>query len=232
MGIYKQFVMENRINGINYVIPGTKEVQKFIILFYIVGITGIIIPWTNPLFLRLIPLALILSFVILGIFHAGRWDSRILTVSLSIYLLGYAIEVIGVNSGLIFGEYRYGAGLGLKAFSTPLIIGINWLMLVYVTSSVTEKYNIRGFSGIIAASLIMLLYDIVLEQVAPEMDMWHWENNQVPLQNYAAWFVMAVGFHSIFKAFKIKTRNSLAGVILICQFCFFLGLYFFFNIIK
>jgi bisanhydrobacterioruberin hydratase len=67
----------------------------------------------------------------------------------------------------------------------------------------------------------------VLEQVASEMDMWHWENNTVPMQNYAAWFAVAVCFHSIFKALKINARNSLAEVILISQFCFFLGLYLF-----
>lgn len=224
--------MRNHTNTIKYAIPGSKAVKKFIFIFYLVGITGIIVPLTYPLFIKLIPLALILSFAILAIFHTGKPDRKLITVSLSIYLLSYVIEAIGVNTGLIFGEYRYGAGLGIKLWNTPLIIGLNWLMLVYLTYSVTAKYNISGFSGITVASLLMVLYDIILEQVAPALDMWHWENQTVPLRNYAVWFILAAIFHSMFRAFNIKTRNRLAETILICQFCFFLGLLLFFNLIK
>jgi bisanhydrobacterioruberin hydratase len=202
----------------------------FIIVFYLVGIAGIIMPWTNSLFLRLIPTALILSFVILAIFHRARWDYGLLVASLSVFITGYAAEVIGVNTGLLFGEYRYGAALGYKVFETPLIIGVNWLMLVYMSASVTQKYNFTGLSGIISASLIMLLYDFILEQVAHEMDMWHWENNTVPLQNYIAWFLLAVVFQSIFKALNINARNKMAEVILISQVCFFLGLLIFYKV--
>jgi bisanhydrobacterioruberin hydratase len=221
--------MKNRINTISLIKPGSRAVQIFIFIFYLAGITGIIIPSTNALFLELIPTALILSFFILAIFHRGGWDSGILTASLLVYLLSYTAEVIGVNTGLLFGEYRYGAGLGYKVFGTPLIIGINWLLLVYMTSSVTQKYNFYGISGIIIASVMMLLYDIILEQVAHEMDMWHWENS-VPFKNYITWFVFAAGFHSIFRAFNINTRNNMAGVILICQVCFFLGLVIFYKV--
>jgi bisanhydrobacterioruberin hydratase len=202
-------------------------VQIFVIIFYITGITGLILPFTHSLFLKLIPAALILNFVLLVFFHRGRWSYNLLIASSSVCLFGFLIEVIGVNTGLIFGEYRYGDSLGLKVCNTPLIIGINWLMLVYMTSSVVEKYKIKGFLGIFTASLIMLLYDLVLEQAAPAMDMWYWEHNTVPVQNYAVWFILAVGFHSIFKAFKIKTTNGLAEVSFISQFCFFLGLFFF-----
>ncbi len=224
--------MKNRINKIKYVISDFKEVKKFFIIFYIVGITGTVIPLTNPLFIKLIPAALLLNFVMLALHHHGRRDAKMVIVFLIIYLLSFVIEAIGVHTGFVFGNYRYGSGLGFKVFKTPLIIGINWLMLVYMTSSITEKYNIRGFSGIVVASLTMLIYDFVLEPVAPEMDMWHWDNNLVPFQNYVVWFVLAVTFHSIFKAFNIGTRNRLAEVIFICQFCFFLGLSIFLNVIK
>lgn len=223
--------MKKQNNTISSLTPSSRAVQLFILVFYLAGVTGIIIPWTNSLFLRLIPTALILSFVILAIFHCGGWNSGIFIASLSVYLFSFAAEVIGVNTGLLFGEYRYGDGLGYKVFGTPLIIGINWLMLVYMTASVTQKYNFPGISGIITASIIMLLYDIILEQVAHEMDMWHWINNTVPLQNYIVWFILAVGFHSIFKALNINARNKMAEVILICQVGFFLALFLYYQVL-
>lgn len=213
-------------------IPGIPAMNKLIVIFYLTGAAGIILPYTRPLFIQLIPASLILAFLVLSLFHAGGRLSRLVIASLTVFFLGYIIEIAGVKTGLIFGEYRYGDGLGAKFFGTPLIIGINWLMLVYMTSAVTEKYNIRGLLAIISASLIMLVYDLILEKVAPAMDMWHWEDDNVPLQNYAAWFLLAVGFHAIFKAFKVRTLNPLAETILISQICFFLALSLYFNLFK
>jgi putative membrane protein len=225
-------IMVNYFGKIRAVMKDFKEVKKFFIIFYLAGITGVIVPFTNPLFLKLIPIALFLSFLALTIFHTNRMDLKTLIVLLSIYLLSFAIEVIGTNTGLIFGAYQYGNSLGFKVFNTPLIIGINWLLLVYMSSSVTEKISINVFSQMIIATSIMLGYDIILEQVAPEIDMWYWRNNLVPLQNYGAWFIIALGFHLIIKAFRIKTQNKLAMVLLICQFVFFLSLLLFFKVIK
>jgi bisanhydrobacterioruberin hydratase len=200
--------------------------------FYLAGVAGIILPHTRNWFINLIPAVLLLSAALLILFHRGGRFYRLFFASLIVYILGYAIEVAGVSTGLIFGQYRYGGGLGFRAFGTPLIIGLNWLMLVYMTSSVTEKYNIRGFPAVISASLIMLVYDVILEQAAPVMDMWYWAGGVVPLRNYTAWFLLAVGFHSIFKAFNVKARNPLAEVILFSQFVFFMALSVYFHLLQ
>jgi len=199
-----------------------KETTLFLVFFYIVGIVGLILPFSNTLFLKLIPFALILSFVILSIFHTEKLNTKSIILFLCIYLIGFSIEAIGVKTKIVFGDYFYGNSLGFKLFETPLIIGINWLFLVYTTSSVFEKFKIHFVFKIILASLSMLVYDIVLEQVAPKMDMWHWKNEIVPMQNYVAWFVVALFLNSLLKIFKITTQNKLALPILICQFMFFL----------
>ena len=224
--------LKNHIAVIIKVKSGKTKSKAFLIIFYIVGITGIIVPATRTLFIKLIPAALILNVAILAVFHRGRPEKAMLIAFPVIFLLSFVIEVIGAETGVIFGNYRYGEGLGLKVYNTPLIIGINWLMLVYMTASITRKYNIRVFPGIIIASLMMVIYDIVLEQVAPKMDMWYWEDNIVPLQNYAAWFILAMGFHSMFNLLKVNTKNSLAEAVFFYQFCFFLCLFIFFKIIK
>jgi bisanhydrobacterioruberin hydratase len=203
-----------------------KETAIFFIVFYIVGILGISFEFSNPFFLKLIPFALLLSFTGLVFFHASTTDFKTILVFAGIYFTGFLIEAIGVNSGKIFGAYQYGDSLGFKIAETPLIIGINWLFLVYASSSVLERFKIKSIYKIFIASGIMLVYDFVLEQLAPQIDMWHWKNEWVPFQNYIAWFVISIVFHSLIKVFKINTMNRMAGIILACQFLFFVGLFF------
>jgi len=208
-----------------------KAISAFFIVFYTVGIIGLLLPDTFSLFLKLIPFALILSFVALAFFHVSKMEWKTIICFLSIYIIAFIIEAIGVNTGKIFGYYEYGQGLGIKIFQTPLIIGINWFFLVYTTSSIVEKLKFPAIVKILLASLSMLVYDIVLEQVAPKLDMWHWKYNIIPFQNYIAWFALAVFFHSLIKILKVKIENKLAFLILACQFLFFLLLYIWYKLI-
>lgn len=206
----------------NYLVKKETEVKIFIPFFYAVGVFGMLYPVLFPVFTKLISFTLILSFIFLAAFHPEKIDRKSMLVFLFIYLAGFFIEVIGVNTGLIFGHYKYGDSLGVKLFNTPLIIGLNWVLLVYATSSVFEKAKLYTIIKIILASAIMLMYDIILEQVAPKMDMWSWKNDVIPYQNYVAWFVLAVLFHSVIKFYRINTRNKLGMIILGTQFVFFL----------
>jgi len=200
-----------------------KYVVGFFIIFYAVGITGMLIPRTFPLFVKLTPFALILSSFALAIFH-HKFTPRAIAVFAAIYFFGFFIEVVGVNTGVLFGQYKYGNGLGVKLFNTPLIIGLNWLMLIYITSVQFENAKLHVVLKIILASILMLGYDIIIEQIAPDMHMWEFSDNIIPLRNYVAWFVIAFFFHSLIKIFRVPLNNRLAGVILICQVAFFLTL--------
>ena len=221
----------NGTTYIEYLRSKQKAVSTFFIVFYTVGLIGMLLYSTFSLFLKLIPFALILSFIALAFFHKSKIDWKTILVFLSIYIFSYTIEAIGVNTGKVFGYYEYGEGLGIKIFQTPLIIGVNWLFLAYTTSSVFEKLKIPAIVKIVLASLGMLIYDIILEQVAPKLDMWHWQGDFVPYQNYIAWFALAVFFHSLLKIMKVKIENKLASLILGCQFLFFLLLFLWFKII-
>lgn len=201
-----------------------REVKIFYAIFYVVGVLGLSFPETRPLFIRLVPFALILGFAGVLLFHEAKWDWKTLTAFVLVYISGFVIESIGVNTGLIFGEYVYGETLGYQIFETPLIIGMNWLFLVYVSSSLTERINSGKFISFLFPPVLMVVYDLVLEQVAPDLGMWNWNNEVIPLQNYIAWFVVALLFVLVFRLFNIKTSNKIAPLIFILQFLFFLSL--------
>lgn len=201
------------------------EVQKFIVIFYIIGLFGFIIPFTKAFFITITPFALLLNVYLLAIYHE-KYTLKYVLIFLSIFISGYCIEVVGVKTGFIFGSYIYGNALGIKLFETPVLIGVNWLFLTYTATSLTEKLNIKKWLALFLAPALMLVYDIVLEQVAPKMDMWNWHNSEVPLKNYIAWYIIAFSFVLLLKAFKIKTSNPLSAILFICQFLFFTTLTF------
>jgi len=212
------------------VLPEIK-VKLSIALFYSVGILGFLLPWSRNIFITMTPFALLLSTYLLAAYH-NRYQLKEAVVFCSIFILGFCIEVIGVNTGLIFGDYSYGGALGIKLFSTPLLIGLNWLFLTYTATSISEIITRKAALQIIIAPSIMLIYDLILEQLAPKMDMWSWMAQSVPIQNYIAWWIIGFVFVFLIKFFKIETRNPLAPLLFICQFLFFAIMLIFFSFIH
>ncbi len=197
------------------------EVQKFLMIFYIVGTLGFLIPTTRELFVKITPLALLLNTYLLAVYH-NDYSKKAVIAFLLIYLLGFIIEAIGVGTGYVFGSYEYGMGLGAKVFQTPLLIGVNWLFLSYATCSVVDCLRVPKLLGYVLPALMMLCYDSVLEQVAPKIDMWSWRDGVVPMQNYIVWFLLALVFTSLIRIMRVATKNPLSFVVLMCQFVFLL----------
>jgi putative membrane protein len=83
-----------------------------------------------------------------------------------IFLFGLIVEILGVNYGLFFGEYSYGANLGPKIYEVPYVIGFNWVLLIIATGSVSDKL-IKGkeIYKILFASFLMVLIDLLSKKV-------------------------------------------------------------------
>ena len=77
----------------------------------------------------------------------------------------------------------------------------------------------------------MVIYDLILEQAAPLLNMWSWEGGKIPMQNYISWYLLAFLFHLLLQKTKISFSNKLAGPVFVIQFLFFvvLVLYFLFS---
>lgn len=201
-----------------------REVRAFFLLFYSVGVAGLFFPVTRDLFRDLITPALLLSWGALMVYQPALRSRRVLLFFLFVWATGFLVEMAGVNTGKIFGNYQYGSGLGWKINGTPLMIGINWLLLTLFFADLVERTTIRGWGSPFLAALGMIMYDLLLEQAAPELDMWHWAHGTIPLQNYFSWFLLALFFQLFLKVFRIPVRNPLAPILLLCQFLFFLVL--------
>jgi uncharacterized membrane protein len=194
----------------------------FFPIFYFVGILGILIEFSSSSMISLTPFALLLSSLALVIFHNSGFGLKELLVFSLILFFGFFVEVVGVNTGLIFGQYSYGKTLGIKWLDTPLMIAVNWLLLVYSTAAMLSTLKINIFVKLLISTAIMVVYDFLLEPVAPKLDMWSWSSFDAPLQNYFAWAIVAFAFHFLIYFAKLKIVNPMASTIFICQFVFFL----------
>lgn len=116
-----------------------------------------------------------------------------------IALGGYLLEVFAVHSGIIFGQYEYNVTLQPVIFGVPIVIGAAWLSMLLVSAALVQRLLSKTFRktpyifALLTAGL-MVLFDAVMEPAAVKLNYWHWENSQIPLQNYAAWFVIGAVF--------------------------------------
>lgn len=209
-----------------------KKVKFLLILFFIVGITGFTLPVTSDFFIHLTPLALLLSALALALFHRTVRGKNILIPFLLIFVTGFIVEVAGVKSGLIFGNYSYGKGLGIKLLETPLLIGLNWLFLVYSTVIIIDTLKVNNFLKLLSASLLMVFYDLILEQMAAPLDMWSFEGVTAPVKNYISWFILSLLFHILIRVSGIKWENRLAAFVFFLQLGFFITLLIIYKVIQ
>ena len=98
--------------------------QAFLMIIYIVGAVGFVLPELKAEFLPLSGVILYLSALV--IFVASRNKIDFVVFMAIAFVVGFGAEAIGVNTGYLFGDYSYGTNLGPKFLGVSLVIGINW----------------------------------------------------------------------------------------------------------
>lgn len=179
---------------------------RILLTVYTVGIIGFCLPYSRDFFRILTPLNLVFTLALLLYYH--RPYNRIFMITgILIYLFTSLIEIAGVQTGVIFGTYSYTDILGPKILGTPLIIGINWFILIYSVYFITQKWKLSFFLKALAGALLMVLFDLVLEPVAMAMPMWNWPQGIIPLQNYLTWGVISLFILLSLHLFNPSFRN-------------------------
>jgi putative membrane protein len=190
-----------------------------LILFYAVGVLLFLIGETRALIGILTSWSLILTFGAVLLFQK-KFSLKLVVAFMVVFATSLIIEVIGVNTGILFGNYEYGSALGPKILHTPVLIGLNWLILIYCSAAIVNHYFTRKSMRIIAGSLLMVVYDLILEYVAPVMDMWSWDAPYPGIRNFVMWFVVAMFLHLLFQWLDLRINNKPARYLFFIQFLF------------
>lgn len=175
---------------------------------------------TRSLFEALTPANLLISAFALFAFHPD-WRQKNIFACIFVFFVGFSIEIIGVQTGFLFGKYSYAHALGIKLWDVPLIIGVNWLVLLYATSSLVADSKHSIFIKAFVPALLMTLLDYLIEPVAIEHHFWHWFGAPIPLSNYRDWFIASYLLGLFFFWLDVPKPNRMSFIILIAQLFFF-----------
>ena len=159
---------------------GTAKISVGLIwLFHFSGLLGILFI-DRELFLETTPINLFITFLLLFV-NLPEINRGVAIAASVAFVVGMGVELLGVNYGLIFGQYVYGNNLGVKLGGVPLLIGANWVMLTFITGAVGAVFFTRSaFWAAGLGALLMVLLDLVIEPVAPKFDYWEFARKYKP----------------------------------------------------
>ena len=206
------------------------------ILFHTIGLLGILF-FDQALFASMTALNLLLMSILL-IYTQRDHTKGFWIFFIAAFIIGFGAEMIGTSTGLIFGNYSYGNVLGPAWNNVPLIIGINWFMVIYCcgVSMYTLLNNlIMKVSGglppprpglqllslVIDGATMAVILDYLIEPVAIKLGFWQW-NGDIPLYNYVSWFIISCILLLMFHLLKFNKQNKFAVNLLLIQVMFFL----------
>ena len=206
------------------------------VLFHTIGFVGIVIFKSNFI-LQATPLNLLLMFALL-IWTQNEKNYFFWLFAAIAVAVGIGVEMIGVNTKLLFGDYSYGDVLGFKLQHVPLIIGINWFITMYccgiaihtlLTKAIdkvsaetsTPPMALKAISVIVDGATLAVFFDWLIEPVAVKLGYWKWADG-IPFYNYLCWFIVAVALLTVFHVFKFNKQNKFAVHLLMIQVMFFL----------
>lgn len=170
--------------------------------------------------LDFIPINLILTSLILIKFQKEYSPSFWFFLLFSM-LMGFLVELIGVNTGKVFGSYVYGDVLGPGFLGTPFLIGLNWFLVTYSVLAVTENLPVQAWMRYLAGIFLLVGFDYLMEPAAIKLGFWEWENGNIPDQNYLGWAILSGLILSFAYIKPYKRRNKVATATFFIQVLFF-----------
>lgn len=181
------------------------------VIYRILTVTGLNVPaFISPDYINTVGCAV---FVIWHGTITKGWK-RSLVAFITLYLVGFIMEGLGVNFGLIFGPYHYVDLYGPRVFGVPFIVPIAWELFMYPafylasflipsgTKTKLEKWWQKGIYVILLATvsgIICTCYDLITDPVVCGTGpgwIWHLSSDYmtfihggIPLVNYTGWIL-------------------------------------------
>ena len=206
------------MNLIKYSIPNNLTCISIIWIFHLTGIFGILYG-NSEWFINLSPLNLSVSFFLLVFVNKNHFKT--ITFILICFFVGMISEILGVNYGLIFGDYEYGNALGYRLFGVPLLIGANWAILTLSCSALSATLFNSIFVKIIMGVFLMVMLDAVIEPIAPLLDFWEFNGGKAPLKNYLGWIMVSFPLNCFYHILKIRVNGTFTHHLYILNILFF-----------
>lgn len=153
-------------------------------------------------------------------------NARKITAFIIFFSGGMFAEWLGVNYGILFGDYLYGANFGPKWDGVPLLIGAYWALLTFITAAMMDYLKLNPWIKALLAAVLMVTLDFFMEHSAPQFDFWTFEGGLAPLENYITWFLLALLFQGVLRWMDLTGNKIISLHLYFAQLLFFLFFYF------
>lgn len=188
-----------------------KLASLIFIALYSVGIIILYTPQFENLVQLLTPffLTTICTLVILGSLNLTKTVALFLAL---VFTISFLAEMIGTNTGLLFGNYSYSEVLGIQLLNTPLVIGVNWILVTMGALNLASLITKSRFMIIILCAGFATVFDIILEPIAIKLNFWTWQQYLPGFYNYFCWFVLGLLFGWLGTKLKLTYITNLPAI--------------------
>ena len=157
------------------------------------------------------------------------------------YLSAYAAEFLGVNFGLIFGEYYYTEYFGVQILGVPLLAGTAWGPITYAAYHISEGLlptpSLKNQSFVkqiwlcllpaFLAAIATTAWDLSIDAIAVDGGWWIWKNGGtylsdlsggIPISNFIGWLGLSTFIQLIYRLVIIpsdRPKSVAAGPIVL-----------------
>lgn len=149
--------------------------------------------------LRLVTAAAVLSFAAAVVSHAWLVRGRRQAARLVVVAGGGGLlaEVVGVATGVPFGEYSYSGTLGPELLGVPVLIPLAWIMMAYPAAVVGRRIASSTVGAVAVAALALAAWDLFLDPQMVAAGHWSWSQPGpslagIPLVNHLGWVLVAL----------------------------------------
>jgi putative membrane protein len=205
-------------------------------IVHVAGLIGMI--WGDPVwFSSKTPLNLLLMCLLL-LLNQPRRDAGFYLFMVMGFATGMLTEMIGVQTGMLFGTYAYGAILGPSWKGVPFLIGVNWFVTVFISiglaRAIIDRIMADGHDFMftrtgrffvlpLTGAAVATVFDWIMEPAAVTLGFWTWAGDgSIPMLNYICWFTISWLLLTAGMLLRIDIRNRFSIPLLIIQSVFFM----------
>ncbi|HEY7010451.1 MAG TPA: carotenoid biosynthesis protein [Jatrophihabitantaceae bacterium] len=145
---------------------------------------------------------IVLTVAAASLCHAAltRGGRAVATLAVVTVCGGFAVEVLGVHTGVPFGRYAYATSLGPCAFGVPVVIAFAWTMLAWPAALVAHRLVSTFAARVLLGAWALAAWDLFLDPQMVAAGHWRWVDPAVhlpgvpavPISDYLGWFAVSV----------------------------------------
>ena len=147
-------------------------------------------------------IAIVVVFAAACVGHASASRGVVFGVAMlaTTAIPGFAVEVLGVHTGVPFGTYAYATTLGPRVFAVPIVIGLAWTMLAWPAAIAARRLVTSFVPRVLVGAWALATADLFLDPQLVAAGQWTWHSPEphlpgvasVPLSNYGGWLLAAL----------------------------------------